>query len=490
MADQQTDETTEPTRDGSVFPRRTFMKGVGVAGVTAMSGQAAARGQEEQPARKRKHKQGFKPAQNGILFIADGQGPTQISAARYLDAYQANQERFPLNVDPAENALNQDHFEARGVATTFPDDPTSLVTDSAAAATAMASGVKTYNGAIGGVRNQNGDFVPTRTVLEAAHDQGLATGLVVTSRLTHATPAAFAAHVPDRGQEEEIARQYIEESGVDVLLGGGRRYFEPAKRSDGKDLIAAAEDRGYTYVETATELADVNDGPLLGLFSPSSHMNFALDRQPSDDTTQPELVEMVDTALSILRQNKDGFFLMIEASRVDHAGHANDPAIVAEQLEADATMGRVLEFTQSHKRKTTVVSTADHETGGLSLGRDGVYNFDLDVIDSLQASAEVLAPAIDSASSDEEIQSIVSSYTNIDDLTQDELDRLDATGAAIKAIISERALLGWTSGGHTGVDVPTLASGPNAEFFDAARDNTTIADVFAGTLDLSNVPDR
>lgn len=487
--------------------RRSFLAGISaLAGSIALSGTAATSESAGEHSGD---------ADSAILFITDGMGHTQVSGARYLNAYQDDPDAFPLNVDPGITELQLDRNEAQGTMTVFPDDPDELVTDSgaaatamstigtgdnehnctdcngvtdcAAAATSMSTGTKAYNGAIGGVEGENGEFEPVETVLEAAQAQGKATGLVTNTRITHATPAAFAAHVPERQMEDEIARQYIEETGVDVLLGGGKGHFDPEQRDDGEDVLGAACDEGYELVETADELEAIEQAPVLGLFTEdTSHMNYYLDRLPEDETGQPGLAEMTTKAIDILSQNKNGFFLMVESGRVDHCGHANDPAIAAEQLEGDEAVGAALDYVEDDSTSsTTMVTTADHECGGMSLARDGPYNVNFDVLEAMGASAtEGLAPRIEDAESVDEIREIMDEFAGIEDMDEYDIARVQEGAEAVKEIINERALVGWTSDGHTATDVPTFASGPNAEFLNAARDNTDIAGLLVDSLGL------
>lgn len=332
--------------------------------MAAFSGRGTANGSDDATKKGR--------GRNVIAFITDGAGLTQISSARYLNAYRKDPDRFPLNAAPDDTMFGLDRHKAHGTITTFPDDPDEFVTDSAAGATAFASGIKTYNGAIGGYR-KDGEFVPVETVLEKAHDEGYAIGLVTTAELTHATPAAFASHVPERGMQEEIARQYVQETRPDVTLGGQRKDFTAEGREDGRDLIEEAQSNGYTYVETADELAAAKKAPLLGLFTEESHMDYYVDRQNKDGNTQPDLADMTTKAIELLEKRSRsgyGFFLMVEAGRVDHAGHANDPVLVSEELEAANVASHLIDYVEVPRSKPTfLVSTADHETGGLSLSR-------------------------------------------------------------------------------------------------------------------------
>lgn len=480
--------------------RRSFIKGMGaLTGTAALGGTAFADEERDETTSDRE-------LRNAIMVIFDGMGPTQVTGSRYLKAYREDSETFPLNADPAEAGLNLDRHAAHGTMTVFPDDPNEVVIDSgagatspgaidcAAGATGIGAGVKTYNGAIGGVR-ENDEFVPVETILEAARDAGLATGMVTTTRVTHATPASFAAHVPHRSMEDEIARQYIEDAGVDVLLGGGKAHFDPEQREDGADLLSEAKAEGYRIVETGEELAGVDETPVLGLFTEdNSHLDYRLDRE-REGSDQPGLVEMTEKAISLLSAHENGFFLMVEPGRVDHCGHANDPAILDEQLEGDEAVGSILDFARDDSTPpTTVVTTADHECGGFSLARDGIYNVDYEMIDSLTASiTEGVVPVIEEEVEDvEDLQRVMSEVGGFE---LEELDRNHSAADLYRTIdlslnempeirdrLNRRVLLGFTSHGHTGVDVPLYADGPNAEFFNTARDNTDIADVMADAL--------
>ena len=287
---------------------------------------------------------------NLILMIADGCGPASITMAR----------------DYARAVLGRDELALDAIQTgaVRTGSASSRVTDSAAGATAYACGVKTYNGAIA----VDTAGRPLATLLEAAKARGMATGLVATSRITHATPAAFAAHVPQRAMESEIAAQMLAQR-VDVLLGGGWSYFLPTaeggRRQDGRNLLREAEAMGYQVVRTAADFRRGVRRPVLGLFGPD-HLPYEIDRDPEE---VPSLAEMTRAALELLADDPDGFFLMVEGSRIDHAGHANDAAAhVREVLAYDEAVAVVLDFAR-RDGQTLVVSVADHETGGLSLGR-------------------------------------------------------------------------------------------------------------------------
>ena len=248
------------------------------------------------------------------------------------------------------------------------------VTGSAAGATAISTGVRTFRGAVG----VDPEGEPQETVLEAAHAMGWATGLVTTTFVADATPASFAAHVRSRYQAREIFRQ-MTELPVHVILGGGRRLFEVARERDGADLWAALEDR-YTFVESADDLRSASEGDaetLLGLFAPVE--------MPPATERSPTLAQMTEAALRVLGRDPDGFFLMVENEGSDTYAHENLPreVIAAEMLGLDAALGVALEY-QERNPGTLVVLAADHETGGVYLPGDVVQ----------QAGSEPVRPSM------------------------------------------------------------------------------------------------
>ncbi len=408
---------------------------------------------------------------NVIFFIGDGMGLSQ----RWIGA---------LLLYGPEGKLAMDQMAVRGVMTNYSSD--SLVTDSAAAATAMASGIKTYNGAIGVDVNEE----PVETILEAAERNGLATGLVTTVYVNHATPAAFAAHVSSRREYNEIAAQMLT-SGVDVLLGGGARYFIPeaegGSRDDGRNLIAEAEEMGYTVVRTADELLNIQPSlqrQVLGLFADAA-MAWELDRET---TEEPSLAQMTAVALEVLSKDEDGFFLMVESGKVDWASHGQDAAATAwETIALDQAVEVALSFARANP-DTLVVVTADHETGGLGFGIGGEYFYDASLLRGISASAEFMASQLDEERTN--IVEVIAEYAGIEDLTEEEIEQIrTAEGRfepqnTIAAIISVRAGIGWTTRGHTGTPVPITASGPGAERFAGQLDNTDLPKIMADLLAL------
>jgi alkaline phosphatase len=277
------------------------------------------------------------PAPAVIVLVGDGMGTGQLDAAS-------------LFAHGATGLLAMQALPASGeVRTGGP----SGITDSAAAATVMATGVYTHNGRIGVDRAGR----PVETLIERAAARGWATGVVTTTAIPHATPAAFTAHVDSRADLAAIARQQA--AGVaDVVLGGGAQYFTAL----GGELAAS----GYVVVATAAELAAAapTASRLFGAFA-ADHLTYVADRPA--DSTEPTLAEMAVTALGVLDRDPDGVFLMIEGGRIDHAGHANDLVhSIHETLAFDDAIDAVVAWARA-RGNTTVLVTADHECGGLAI---------------------------------------------------------------------------------------------------------------------------
>lgn len=276
-----------------------------------------------------------KPPKNVIFMIGDGMGVAQIQAAMTANG----------------NKLNFERFTSHGFSKT--SSSSSYITDSAAGATAFSTGKKTYNGAIG----VDADTVSHKTILEYAEDAGLATGLIATSSITHATPAAFISHQPNRAMKEEIASDFLK-TDIDVFIGGGKDHF--VSRIDGVDLTDSLKENGYQVVFDQKELAQIHEGKLAALLSPEGMPKFSEGRE---EMLAPSAMK----AIELLNQNEKGFFLMIEGSQIDWGGHVNDiEYVVSELLDFDNTIGQVLDFAENDGN-TLVIVTADHETGGLTL---------------------------------------------------------------------------------------------------------------------------
>ena len=274
-----------------------------------------------------------KKVKNIIFMIGDGMGLEQISAAWVSNG----------------GKLNFDNFSKVGIQRSY--SANKLVTDSAAAGSALATGHKTNNGMI----SMTPDSVAVKSLAEEAMEKGKRAGAAVTCRVNDATPAVFFSHSPSRSNQEDIVAQ-MASSGVYFLSGGGIKYWKD--RKDGRDITAEIQEKGYSFAATKEELMAVEEGPVVALMAPKE-LDPALDRGDI-------LPESVTKALQLL-DNKKGFFLMIEGSMIDDGGHDNKAGHTMEEIfDFDRTLGIVLEWAEKDG-ETLVVVTADHATGGMTL---------------------------------------------------------------------------------------------------------------------------
>lgn len=383
---------------------------------------------------------------NVIVMVGDGLSLAARDATRLATVGQDGQ-------------LAMDSLQYAGWTYTDSADPDDAVTDSAAGATAFAAGVRTYNGAV----SVDVDGNPVRTLLEEARDLRKATGLVTTAQVTDASPAAFGAHVADRGDQSEIARQYIEESRPDVILGGGEDWWYPAgdegaypddpadprpevSRSPLGNLVEQAEATGYDYVSTPEELAGTTADRILGLFANEEMFEQAPEGQGDEYAPVVSLRTMTEKALSVLSKDRHGFFLMVEEEAIDEMAHANNAERTIQAGQAfDETVALVKQFAERN-RGTLVVIVGDHETGGLA-------------IENVDPDDESGDPA---STSPDMLQSLEDGPFTI-------------AGSDLQFTVD------WTTGGHTGAATPLTAQGPGAERLARAQDNTDVHHVL---LDL------
>jgi len=406
---------------------------------------------------------------NVIFLVGDGMGTSYTSAYRYLKD------------DPTTKFVEKTAFDQYlvGQQMTYPEDPAQNITDSASAATAMSAGIKTYNNAIA----VDNDGTEVKTVLEAAKEKGKATGLVATSEITHATPASFGSHDSSRKNMNGIADDYYDElingkHKLDVMLGGGTDLFV---RQD-RNLVEEFQKDGYSYVTNRDDLLNNKDEQVLGLFAPTG-MPKAIDRE--SDT--PSLEEMTKSAIDRLEEDKDGFFLMIEGSQVDWAGHDNDiVGAMSEMEDFEKAFNAAIEFAKKDKN-TLVVATADHSTGGFSIGANGNYNWFGEPIKAAKRTPDFMAEQIMNG---ESVENTLKQYIDLD-LTDKEIQSVKAAAEtknftkidnAIESIFNERSKTGWTTGGHTGEDVPVYAFGPSSDKFAGQIDNTDHAKIIFDLL--------
>jgi alkaline phosphatase len=420
---------------------------------------------------------------NVIYMIGDGMGPAYLSAYRYyMD-------------DPSTKKVESTIYDQLwvGVATTYPDDDT-IVTDSAAGATALSTRNKSYNGAI----SVDHDHKPLTTMLEIAKAKGMKTGIVATSQINHATPAAFMAHNKTRKAYNEIADDYVDNKVngqfvADVMFGGGITYFERKDRNLSKEFKQA----GFQYANTWQDFAKINKAPAMAVLAPVGFPS-AL-----DNTIADPLATMTDKALKLLSNNKNGFVVMIEGSQIDWCGHANDIACAMAEMHDFAKAIKVAKDYVDANPDTILVITADHETGGLSLGADGVYAWDRDVIKRVNHTAPIIAKTLVSAAPSTlakvwtEQTGLIATpaelsllnakiaqikpeiakvdFTKVEDPMEVEADLVEPLAKEIKQLIDHYSKTGWTSGAHTAIDVPVLAWGKQREDFAGFQDNTDIA---------------
>jgi alkaline phosphatase len=283
-----------------------------------------------------------KEVRNIILFIGDGMGTAQVYGAMTASEHKLFIESFPFT----------------GFSKTYAYDD--YVTDSGAGGTAIACGIKTRNGMIG----MSPDSVPVNSILEIAHQNKMATGIVVTSSVTDATPASFVAHVINRGYYEDIAKAYLNGT-IDVFMGGGEGNFRD--RLDSADLTVMLKKQGYDVVYNIDSLKKSSSRKIAGLLAKGNMPSVRRGRVGV-------LSEMTRKAIQTLSRNPNGFFLMVEGSLIDKNAHAkNLPEVLLETIDMDEAIGVAKDFADKNKQ-TLIVVTADHETGGLALVNGDIKN--------------------------------------------------------------------------------------------------------------------
>lgn len=395
---------------------------------------------------------------NVIMVVGDGMGLAATTGYRfYAD-------------DPATEAVETTVFDRHlvGMSSTHPAKVSGYVTDSAAGATALASGVKTYNGAIGMDVNK----VATPTVLQWAKEKGMKTGVAVTSQVNHATPASYAVHNEYRRNYNEIADSYFDfrindRFVLDVIFGGGWEYFI---RED-RNIVDEFKQAGYQYVDSIDKLAGLESGkPAIGLFADTGMQPFL------DAPDEHRLLEMTKAAVNLLENDK-GYFLLVEGSQIDWAEHANDAASTMAEMHDLALTLEWLEQYVAENPDTLVVITADHSTGGLTLGADGDYKWEPTILKQLNMSPRTIASTL---ADNENPAKAIQQYLKFD-LTDDEKAQIiEAKGdgrklfKALTSVLDERSNTGWTTSGHTAEDVQVFAMGKGKSAFEGHIDNTDI----------------
>lgn len=400
---------------------------------------------------------------NIIIMIGDGMGPAYTSAYRYFKD------------DPDTEEIEETVFDRLlvGMASTYPARESGYVTDSAASATALSSGIKTYNGAIGVDINQQ----RVTTLLEKAKQRKMATGIAVTSQVNHATPAAFLSHSLSRKNYDELAQNYLNTQ-ADVILGGGQAYFP-------EDLIKQFQQQGYQYIDNIHGLATVTTPKVLGLFA-EVQLPWAIDNPDSH-----QLSTLTSTALTLLSQSSTGFVLLVEGSLIDWAGHNNDIVTAMGEMDEFANAIEVVEqFVRSHP-DTLMLVTADHSTGGLSIGANGQYAWNAEFLRHVSASPKLIAKQVIAA--EDNWRNIFTQLIGFEP-DNDEWKTLEQAKeqdeytftTAIKSLLDQKSNTGWTTDGHTAVDVQVFAAGAGSTLFYGYQKNTDIAKKMASLLPVVN----
>ena len=396
--------------------------------------------------------------ENIILFISDGSGPASFTMAR--DFLRAQNIRQQLYLD----AILTGSLETWSASNS--------ITGSGPSATSLGSGVKSNNLALG----MDADNQPVPSILAKAEAAGLNTGVIVTREVYDATPGSFTAHVTNRYEfRDEIVNQQLD-SGVDLLIGGGLDRFTPIEdgglREDGRNMLAVGQQKGYSVATSRSGWDAIESLPALVLLA-EKQLDFEIDRVP---TNAPSLAEMTSRALQLLEESGKPFFLLVEGSTIDLGGHDNDAAAhVRDIIAYDEAVKVALDFA-ANNQKTLVVSTSDHETGGLSVGRS--YTWHPSVIAGIRSSHNVVVEQIKNRPQD--IRGVVAEYMGIVDLSDEEL-ALIATATTrnqynqvLGEIVGDRAFINWASLSHTAVDVNLYAFGPGSDTFIGHFDNTYV----------------
>lgn len=427
---------------------------------------------------------------NVIMLVMDGSSNNAVTLSRWYKG----------------QSLAMDEILSGAVRTYSAD---SAITDSAPAATALATGHKSNNkfvGVLPSVINSPGveqiakedAYRPIANVLEGAKQQGKATGLIATSEIQHATPAGFSAHVRHRSQYDDIAEQQVYQN-IDVVLGGGLESLAPGTtknaRKDGENLVDVLKKENYDIVKTRDELFQSKASKIWGSFAPGA-LAYDLDRAQTR-ASEPTLAEMTSKAIETLKKNDNGFFLFVEGSKVDWAAHANDPiGMISDILSFDAAVKKAVDFAKEDGQ-TMVIAVTDHGNSGISMGNantTGTYPSTpvSAYIDPLKKAKMTIEGALSQLKEDKSNIVEVATLYGLDNLSADEFATLQLatdTEEEMVKMLANRANLGFTTGGHTGDDVFLYSFGPSK--ITGLVENTDIAYAMAKFMgfDLKKLTD-
>ena len=446
-----------------------------------------------------------KKPKNIIYCVADGMAMAAVTMA---DAYQK------LMGKPGSywSALMENELVVTGLQDTR--SLSSVVTDSSAAASAWGSGRRIWNGQV----NIFPDGTKLRPIADIVKAAGMRTGLVTTTTMTHATPSGFSVSMENRGWEDLIAEAHLK-SGVDVLFGGGDRFFDGTKRKNRTNLAPGARKIdlydefakiGYQVVKNRTQLAQLKSGKALGIFF-DSHLPFTVDRDhDSALASTPTLAEMAAKAIDLLKGGPEGFLLQIEGGRVDHAAHGNDLAgLVFDQIAFEEAVKVAIEFAMKDG-ETLVVITSDHACGGPSLNGSGSEDFPMAYFDStaglgmlagMKSSYGPILGKVGANPSVADVQGAVETYLGIKLKKSEALAVVSAmvdqspfatsqfygsAGGTLAMVLGNYTKVTWTSGNHTNDHVLLSAFGPGSHLFHGMTKNFEVFDILLGLRGLSH----
>ena len=431
-----------------------------------------------------------------FYFIGDGMGVNQVNGT---EMYRAELQNGRIGVEP----LLFTQFPVGTMASTF--SATNSVTDSSAAGTALSTGVKTYNGAIG----MDDRKEPLQTIAEKAKKAGKKVGVATSVSVDHATPAAFYAHQPDRNMYYEIATD-LPKANFDFYAGAG--FLKPTTTADKKEapsIFPMFEEAGYTLARGYNDFkAKAPQAQKMILIQEeganASCLPYAIDRKKHDLT----LAQITESAIEFLTKEKNkGFFLMVEGGKIDWACHSNDAATVFNEVkDMDDAIKVAYEFYKKHPKETLIVVTADHETGGIVLGT-GKYALNLKALQYQKHSADGLSKRIS------ELRKSKGNKVTWEDMKEflgeemgfwkqfpisweqekklrDEFEqsfvrnkvvfaesmysKSEPMAARAKEVMDQISMVGWVSGGHSAGYVPVFAIGAGSQLFGEKIDNTEI----------------
>jgi alkaline phosphatase len=470
-------------REMTMTNLRKKMIGISLAGVVAFGSLGAGNLMTNIEAKADSKNKGQHP-KNVIMMVMDGTSSTATTLTRWYKG----------------EPLALDEIVSGGVRTYSAE---SAITDSAPAATALATGQKSnagYVGVLPSVVNSPGleptkeedKFRPIATVLEGAERSGKATGIVATAEIQHATPAGFTAHHANRNNFEVLGEQQVYQN-MEVVLGGGKAALQPAtnngSRQDNEDLVNVIKEKSYDFVETKEALLNSKSDKIWGSFS-NGALAYDFDRKVLHPE-QPTLAEMTDKAIKTLSKDKDGFFLFVEGSKPDWAAHGNDAiGIISDVLAFDAAVAEALEFAKKDGN-TMVIAVADHGNSGISIGNLNTnktyYKTPVSAyINPLKKAELTLEGATSKLKDDLSNLEEVAGLYGLDSLTDDERERVKAAqtkadvGPILVKLLANRANIGFTTGGHTGEDVFLYSYGPQRPF--GLVENTDIAKLMANVM--------